>query len=50
MTAVETAMADADTLHPLRPFLKNWVWEHGHPRYLDCRDGEIKFDDQVGRI
>jgi hypothetical protein len=50
MTALETlenAMADAETLHPLRPFLKNWVWEHGHigTRYLDCRDGEIKFDD-----
>lgn len=40
-------MADSETLHPLRPFLKNWVWEHGHigTRYLDCIDGEIKFDD-----
>ena len=30
-----------EALHPLRPFLKNWVWEHGHvhTRYLDCRDG-----------
>lgn len=40
-------MADAEALHPLRPFLKNWVWEHGRigTRYLDCSSGEIKFDD-----
>src|SRR5882672_8062467 len=40
-------MADPEVLHPLRPFLKNWVWEHGHihTRYLDCRDGEVKADD-----
>lgn len=40
-------MADIETPHPLRPFLKNWVWEHGHvgTRYLDCTNGEIKFDD-----
>ncbi|MDM8355870.1 hypothetical protein [Pandoraea communis] len=40
-------MATQDTLHPLRPFLKNWVWEHGRigTRYLDCTDGEIKFDE-----
>ncbi|MBR8042491.1 hypothetical protein KDW40_13090 [Burkholderia cenocepacia] len=40
-------MADHDRLHPLRPFLKNWVWEHGRigTRYLDCVDGEIKFDE-----
>ncbi|MGA7813485.1 hypothetical protein [Caballeronia sp.] len=40
-------MAEHDTLHPLRPFLKNWVWEHGRigTRYLDCVDGEIKFDE-----
>jgi len=40
-------MADPEVLHPLRPFLKNWVWEHGHihTRYLDCRDGEVKVDD-----
>lgn len=40
-------MADAEALHPLRPFLRNWVWEHGHvgTRYLDCADGQIKFDD-----
>jgi hypothetical protein len=45
MTALETAMVDADTLHSLRPFLKNWVWGTRGTRYLDCRDGEIKFDD-----
>ena len=40
-------MANHDTLHPLRPILKNWVWEHGRigTRYLDCTDGEIKFDE-----
>jgi len=40
-------MAEPEFLHPLRPLLKNWVWEHGRvgTRYLDCSDGEIKFDD-----
>ena len=40
-------MADTETPHPLRPLLRNWVWEHGRvgTRYLDCRDGQIKFDD-----
>ncbi len=40
-------MTDPEVLHPLRPLLKNWVWEHGRigTRYLDCKDGEIKFDD-----
>jgi hypothetical protein len=40
-------MTEAEALHPLRPILKNWVWEHGHvgTRYLDCSDGQIKFDD-----
>lgn len=40
-------MTDHDRLHPLRPLLKNWVWEHGRigTRYLDCADGEIKFDE-----
>jgi hypothetical protein len=40
-------MANHDRLHPLRPLLKNWVWEHGRigTRYLDCTDGEIKFDE-----
>jgi hypothetical protein len=40
-------MTDAEALHPLRAFLRNWVWEHGHvgTRYLDCTDGQIRFDD-----
>jgi hypothetical protein len=40
-------MTDPEVLHPLRPLLKNWVWEHGHvgTRYLDCGSGEIRFDD-----
>ncbi|MFM0289588.1 hypothetical protein [Paraburkholderia megapolitana] len=40
-------MTDHERLHPLRPFLKNWVWEHGRvgTRYLDCLDGQIKFDE-----
>lgn len=40
-------MADTEVMHPLRPFLRNWVWEHGHigTRYLDCRDGEVRFDE-----
>lgn len=40
-------MTDHETQHPLRPLLKNWVWEHGQigTRYLDCLDGEVKFDD-----
>lgn len=40
-------MTDRDTLHPLRPFLKNYVWEHGRigTRYLNCTDGEVKFDE-----
>lgn len=40
-------MSDAESLHPLRPLLRNWIWEHGHvgTRYLDCSDGQIRFDD-----
>lgn len=40
-------MSDVEVLHPLRPILRNWVWEHGRvgTRYLDCRTGEVKFDD-----
>lgn len=40
-------MADTEVMYPLRPFLRNWVWEHGHigTRYLDCSNGEIKFDE-----
>lgn len=47
MDALENCMAEQDKHHPLRPFLKNWVWEHGQigTRYLDCQEGELKFDD-----
>jgi hypothetical protein len=40
-------MTDNERLHPLRPFLKNWVWEHGRigTRYLDIVDNEVRFDD-----
>ncbi len=40
-------MAEPDALHALRPFLRNWIWEHGHigTRYLDCLDGQVKFDE-----
>jgi hypothetical protein len=40
-------MTEAELLHPLRPILKNWVWEHGRvgTRYLDCSTGLIGFDD-----
>jgi len=36
-----------EALHALRPFLRNWVWEHGRvgTRYLDCASGEIRFDE-----
>ena len=46
-SAVERAMTETEVLHPLRPILKNWVWEHGRvgTRYLDCSDGLIKFDE-----
>jgi hypothetical protein len=44
---LEPNLPDHDSQHPLRPFLKNWIWEHGRvgTRFLDCVDGEIKFDD-----
>jgi len=40
-------MAKGEALHALRPFLRNWVWEHGRvgTRYLDCSTGEIRFDE-----
>jgi hypothetical protein len=40
-------MTEPEVPHPLRPILRNWVWEHGRvgTRYLDCRTGELKFDD-----
>ena len=39
-------MTEAEYHHPLRPLLKNWLWEHGRigTRYLDCANGELKFD------
>jgi hypothetical protein len=49
-------MADAETPHPLRPLLKNWVWEHGRvgTRYLDCserrRSGSTTARRRVSRI
>lgn len=41
------ALSSEEALHPLRPLLRNWVWEHGRigTRYLDCANGEIRFDD-----
>ena len=40
-------VTDPESRHPLRPFLKNWLWEHGRIgyRYLDCSDGQVKFDE-----
>ena len=40
-------MTELEATHPLRPILKNWLWEHGHigTRYLDCVAGELKFDE-----
>ena len=40
-------MAEAEALHALLPFLRNWVWEHGRvgTRYLDCTTGELQFDE-----
>jgi hypothetical protein len=33
--------------HPLRPFLKNWLWERGHvgTRYIDLASRDLKFDE-----
>lgn len=43
----DSTTASAEIHHPLRPFLKNWIWEHGRigTRYLDCADGAVKFDE-----
>jgi hypothetical protein len=40
-------MTKPEGLHALRPFLRNWVWEHGRvgTRYLDCASGEVRFDE-----
>lgn len=43
----ERPLTEHEFHHPLRPFLKNWIWEHGRvgTRYLDCANGELKFDE-----
>jgi hypothetical protein len=40
-------VTEQESLHPLRPFLRNWLWEHGRvgTRYLDCANGEIRYDE-----
>jgi hypothetical protein len=40
-------VSETQPLHALRPFLRNWVWEHGRvgTRYLDCTTGELRFDE-----
>jgi hypothetical protein len=40
-------MTNSPPLQALRPFLRNWIWEHGRvgTRYLDCASGEIRFDE-----
>lgn len=34
-------------LHPLRPLLRNWLWERGRvgTRWLRCADGQLGFDE-----
>ena len=40
-------MAEQESLHRLRPFLRNWLWEHGRvgTRYLNCVNGELGYDE-----
>jgi hypothetical protein len=40
-------LTEHESHHPLRPFLRYWLWEHGRvgTRYLDCANGEIRFDE-----
>ncbi len=40
-------MTEPEVHHPLRPFLKNWLWEHGRigTRFLSVRGGELGFDE-----
>jgi hypothetical protein len=40
-------LTEPEVLHPLRPFLKNWLWEHGRigTRFLNVRSGELGFDE-----
>jgi hypothetical protein len=37
----------SDNTHPLRPIIRNWLWEHGRigTRYLDKTSNELKFDE-----
>jgi hypothetical protein len=37
----------SDNTHPLRPILRNWLWEHGRvgTRYLDKTSNQVKFDE-----
>lgn len=43
----ETWLTEHEVQHPLRPFLRNWLWEHGRvgTRFLSCADGTIGFDE-----
>jgi hypothetical protein len=40
-------LTDPEPLHPLRPLLRNWLWERGRigMRWLSCADGAIGFDE-----
>jgi hypothetical protein len=40
-------LTERETLHPLRPFLRNWLWEHGRvgTRHLVIADGTVGFDE-----
>lgn len=40
-------MTDHDATHPLRPLLRNWLWERGRigTRWLNCADGALGFDE-----
>jgi hypothetical protein len=40
-------LTEPESLHPLRPLLRNWLWEHGRvgTRWLRCADGELGFDE-----
>jgi hypothetical protein len=40
-------LTEQEVHHPLRPVLRNWLWERGRigTRWLRCADGEIGFDE-----
>jgi hypothetical protein len=40
-------LTDTESAHPLRPLLRNWLWERGRvgTRWLDCADGTLGFDE-----